>query len=217
MLIIHNFAVFEGGDGCGTSTQVEILNRRFKGTSPSTGSGGPAAFPFHSTFEPTKGPICILIRQVLAGSCPLREETLARLFAADRNEHIYGGEGIMERCGRGELVVSDRFTLSSLVYQGITCGNNLPHQLNAGFPVPELLFFFDLDPEIALKRLEGRPGRDIYEYRDFQVRVREGYKTLLPWYEEQGARIAVIDASGTEEEVAREIWGELQNMSIFKG
>jgi dTMP kinase len=196
---------------------MEALSRRFKGTSLPAGPEGPAAFPFYSTFEPTKGPIGALIRQVLAGSCLLREETLARLFAADRNEHIYGKGGIMEHCSQGKLVVSDRFTLSSLVYQGITCGNDLPYQLNAGFPVPELLIFFDLDPEIALKRLEGRPGRDIYEYRDFQIRVREGYKALLPWYEEQGARIAVIDASGTVEEVTREVWGELQNMSIFKG
>jgi dTMP kinase len=210
MIIIQNFAVFEGGDGSGTSTQLEALCRRFDEKKPS-------APPFYATFEPTRDPIGVLVRQALSGERPLHAETLARLFAADRNEHIYGEGGIMERCNRGELVVSDRFTLSSLVYQGITCQNELPKQLNAAFPGPELLIFFDLDPDIALKRLEGRPVRDIYEYRGFQIRVREGYKALLPWYEEQGVRIAVIDASRPQEEVSREVWGILQNLSIFKG
>jgi dTMP kinase len=209
MLIIQNFAVFEGGDGSGTSTQLEELRSRFSENSSSLP-------PFYGTFEPTKGPIGALIRRALSGESPIRAETLAGLFAADRNEHIYGEGGILEHCGRGELVVSDRFTLSSLVYQGITCGNELPKQLNAGFPVPELLVFFDLDPDIALKRMEGRSSRDIYEYRDFQIRVREGYKALLPWYEEQGVRIAVIDASRPQEEVFREVWSILQNLSIFK-
>jgi dTMP kinase len=158
-----------------------------------------------------------LIRRALSGECPLHAETLARLFAADRHEHIYGEGGIIERCGRGELVVSDRFTLSSLAYQGITCGDELPKQLNAGFPGPELLVFFDLDPAIALKRLEGRPSLDIYEYRDFQILVRERYKALLPWSEEQGVRTLVIDASRPQAEVSREVWGAVQNLSIFKG
>jgi len=229
MDILRNFVVFEGGDGSGTTTQLGLLEERFAGRVDEHGRNwnkdgyvaesdplepGKKLF---TTSEPTDHPIGKLIRRFLGGGLSLRAETLARLFAADRHEHIYGEGGIIERCGRGELVVSDRFTLSSLVYQGITCGDELPKQLNAGFPGPELLIFFDLDPAIALKRLEGRPSRDIYEYRDFQILVREGYKALLPWYEEQGVRTAVIDASRSEEEVSREVWGIVQNLSIFKG
>lgn len=159
----------------------------------------------------------MLIRQTLGGGLSLRGETLARLFAADRYEHLYGEGGIIERTRRGELVISDRYVLSSLVYQGITCGEELPRALNAGFPLPEALIYFDIDPEIALKRLEKRPSRDIYEYLDFQRTVRERYRALLPWCADQGVRVNRIDASMPREEAAEAVWRVLENLPIVKG
>jgi dTMP kinase len=208
MDVIPNFVVFEGGDGSGTSTQMDLLRRRFSRE---------LRCKFHGTAEPTAGPIGKLIREALGGRLPLQPETLARLFAADRQEHLAGHDGITGRCRRGELVVCDRYVLSSLVYQGITCGDELPMLLNRGFPVPELLLFFDLDPDIAAKRLESRPEREIFEYRDFQVQVRRRYRDLLPWYAGEGARVASIDASQGPEKVAEVVWAHLQKMPIFKG
>jgi dTMP kinase len=142
---------------------------------------------------------------------------MAMLFAADRNEHLYGAGGIVERCRRGELVISDRYVPSSLVYQGINCGEELPALLNGSFPAPELLVFLDIDPELAQKRLESRKVKDIYEYLEFQIQVREMYKTLLPCYREQGVRVEIIDAAGTQDEVAEEVWRALEKMPILKG
>jgi dTMP kinase len=207
MTIIHNFAVFEGGDGSGTSTQLELLRKRFD---------GPGLPPFHATFEPTGGPIGVLIRGVLKGEIALRPETTARLFAADRNEHLYGPEGVAERCGRGELVVSDRYVPSSLVYQGIECGDELPSSLNGAFPLPELLIFFDLESGAALKRIASRPGRDIYEYPDFQARVRSRYQALLPRYEEAGVRVERIDASLPPGEISEQVWRMIGKMPIVE-
>ncbi|GHV81933.1 thymidylate kinase [Spirochaetia bacterium] len=208
MAIIHNFAVLEGGDGTGTSTQLDLLRQRFS---------RPGLPPFYPTFEPTDSPIGKIIRSALKGDPPLQSETSARLFAADRNEHLYGKGGITERCGRGELVVSDRYVLSSLVYQGLDCGEALSKQLNAAFPGPELLLFFDLDPEIAQKRLAGRAERDHYEYLEFQIKVRERYKALLPEYEKRGVRVETINASRTPPEVAEQVWSALKKMPIFEG
>lgn len=208
MTIIRNFAVFEGGDGSGTTTQMELLGRRF---------AGPGLPPFHATGEPSGGPVGVLIRKVLKGEITLMPETAARLFAADRNEHLYGPGGVVERCERGELVVSDRYTPSSLVYQGIACGEELPVSLNASFPLPELLIFFDLESGTALKRIASRPGRDIYEYLDFQIKVRARYKTLLPRYEEAGVRVERIDASLPPGEIAELVWREVGKMPIVKG
>ncbi|MDR2900663.1 MAG: dTMP kinase, partial [Treponema sp.] len=140
MSIISNFIVFEGGDGTGTSTQCERIRRRVSNVS------------CFITFEPTDGPIGKIIRSALKKDLMLQPETLARLFAADRNEHLYQSDGIVERCNRGEIVVSDRYIPSSLVYQGIECGEELPAKLNKDFPLPELLFYFDIDPAIALER-----------------------------------------------------------------
>jgi dTMP kinase len=142
---------------------------------------------------------------------------MARLFSADRHEHLYGGGGILERCRRGELVVSDRYAPSSLVYQGIECGEALPQVLNASFPGPELILFFDLEAETALERIRTRPGRDIYEYAEFQKTVREAYKTLLPKYAAQGIRVETIDASRPQEEVAEDVWRAVKKLPIMGG
>jgi dTMP kinase len=214
MSIIPNFVVFEGGDGSGTSTQLELLRRRFSGQAPAGES--PAKLPvLHATAEPTKGPVGALIREALSGKQPLQGETLARLFSADRHEHLFGPGGIVERCARGELVVCDRYVPSSLVYQGVTCGEDLPLLLNRDFPRPELLLYFDLDPDIAAKRMENRREKEIFEYRDFQIQVRRRYLELLPRYAGSDIRWAAIDASQGPEKVAEELWSALRKLPIF--
>jgi dTMP kinase len=208
MEILNNFAVFEGGDGSGTSTQLAILRQKFADSRPH----GP---PFFPTVEPTEGPIGRLLRSALKNDPPLRPETLARLFAADRGEHLYAVGGIIERCKRGELVVCDRYVLSSLVYQGIECGGELPHSLNAPFPAPELLLFFDIDPQIAQERLNSRPSLEIFERLDFQKKVREHYHALLGEYRDAGVRVEIIDASQSVEKVAAEVWSQISKMPIL--
>jgi dTMP kinase len=217
MGIIRNFVIFEGGDGSGTTTQMELLRRRFASGKEGGQTGKPPAAypPLFTTMEPTSGPVGRLIRSALKGEIKLRGETLARLFAADRGEQRAGAGGVLERTGRGELVVSDRYIPSSLVYQGLDCGEELPRALNAAFPVPELILFFDLDPAIASERIKNRPDREIYEYLDFQIRVRERYRALLPEFAGQGSRVETIDAAQSPEEVAGALWGAILKMPII--
>jgi dTMP kinase len=214
MEIIHNFVVFEGGDGSGTTTQIKLLGNRFSREKAAGQGDLPGVW---LTFEPTDGPIGGLIRSALGGEFSFRGETIARLFSADRHEHLYGAGGILERCSRGELVVSDRYAPSSMVYQGIECGEALPEVLNASFPGPELILFFDLEAETALERIRTRPGRDIYEYADFQKAVREAYKALLPKYAARGSRVEIIDASRPREDVAEEVWRAVEKLPIMGG
>ena len=211
MGILANFVVFEGLDGSGTTTQLTILDDFFQ-RNPERLS----LPPFYKTFEPTDGSIGRLIRSALRKETVYCPETVALLFAADRREHLYGAGGIAERCGRGELVVSDRYVPSSLVYQGITCGEELPAALNRDFPAPELLLFFDIDPETAQKRMAARNLKEIYEYLDFQIQVRRRYRELLPRFSTEGVRVEIIDASMPPEDVATEAWRAIQKMPIFK-
>ncbi|MDR2792899.1 MAG: dTMP kinase [Treponema sp.] len=209
-MVVNNFVVFEGGDGSGTTTQLELVRQRFEKEARER------TLPLlWTTCEPTDSVIGALIHSALRGSITLRAETLARLFAADREEHLFAENGVKDRCSRGELVISDRYALSSLVYQGIDCGDALPKLLNEAFPAPELLFFFDIEPEIALGRIENRPVREIFEYLDFQVKVRERYKALLPWYEEQGTVIITVDAAKMPNVVVEDVWKELKNLPIM--
>jgi dTMP kinase len=206
MVIIPNFVVFEGGDGSGTSTQLSMLLNRLKNNEK------PVIFP---TFEPTDGQIGKLIRCALKKEIFFKPETLAMLFAADRNEHLYGQDGIFAHINHGELAVSDRYLLSSLVYQGIECGDELPQLLNSRFPAPELTIFFDIEPEIAIERMKNRDSLEIYEYREFQEKVRQKYKSAIAQYVKSGARVEIIDASKTAAEVADQVWSILCVMPIF--
>ena len=211
MKILENFVVFEGIDGSGTTTQINILEDFFLHKQQ-------LSLPsFYKTFEPTDGSIGKVIRSCLCKELTLCPETVAMLFAADRNEHIFGHEGVAEHCSRGELVVSDRYVPSSLVYQGLICGEELPARLNRDFPFPQMLFFFDIDPETAQKRMAKREVKEIYEYLDFQIQVRQRYKSLLRQFADQGAAVEIIDASPPAVDVARQVWIALQKLPIIKG
>jgi len=205
MQIIKNFAVFEGGDGSGTTTQVSMLAQRLKNL------GKPA---FFTTFEPTDSEIGKLIRKALKNELPIKPQTLALLFAADRNEHLYNPCGIIQHA-KEELVVSDRYVMSSLVYQGIECGDELPNMLNSAFPAPEITFFLDIDAKTALSRMKDRSSLEIYEYGEFQEKVREKYKSIIDVYRARGARVEILDASKNADEVADQVWSIIASMPIF--
>ena len=213
MEILNNFAVFEGGDGSGTSTQLALLERNLSACPP---RDCPHGLTFFSTFEPTGGAVGLLIRSALKRDTIMQAQTLARLFAADRGEHLYAPGGIVEHCRLNELVVCDRYVLSSLVYQGIECGDELPRRLNSPFPAPELLLFFDLDPHIAQERLASRPSLEIFENLEFQKKVRERYRSLLDEYRDAGVRVELIDASQSPEKAAEDVWRAIVKMPIFK-
>jgi dTMP kinase len=204
--VLQNFVVFEGCDGSGTTTQLSRLKDYF-----STHNGLP---PLWTTSEPSSGEIGRLIRRFLKGEVRCCPETLARLFAADRCEHLFGEDGIIAHCGRGEVVVSDRYAPSSLVYQGIQCGDALPRQLNEDFPCPQMLLFFDIDSETAEARIAERPNREIFEYLAFQKKARQKYLSVLEHYRERGCIVTIIDASKTVEDIFSQILSLFQKMSI---
>ncbi|MBQ1672308.1 MAG: dTMP kinase [Treponema sp.] len=214
-MILQNFIVFEGIDGAGTSTQIEMLKNR------------PEAKDFLFTAEPTSAPTGKFLRQMLKGDFPLQNESAAYLFAADRNEHVNGQlltqgntlvTGIKEACQSGRKVVSDRYLFSSLAYQSINCPPEVPRLLNSLFPLPQLLFYFEISPKDSLSRLGDRNFREIYEKEDFLNRTVQEYHNVLSEYSEkaknQGMKIVLIDAKKTKEEISANIWQEIKNLPI---
>ena len=208
-MTVRNFVVFEGIDGTGTTTQMRILEKKF------ADKAGSLPVPAIFTCEPTSGEIGKLIRKCLRGEISCTPDTLARLFAADRGEHLYGTNGILELCNQGLAVFSDRYLFSSLAYQGETGDPELPATLNRDFPLPEYLFFFDIDPDISMKRVEDRSSSlEIFEKRDFQKKVRDRYCRIIDEAErnERGMRVIRIDATGSVESIAEKIWGIVGNL-----
>lgn len=204
-MILHNFVVFEGIDGSGTSTQIERLKKRL--------SGKKAVF----TAEPTKLETGIFLRRVLSGEIKLAPATAARLFAADRCEHLYGAGGIVETC-KTKLCVCDRYLFSSLAYQSVECGIELPAKLNEDFPLPQIVFYFCIQPEAALKRITGRGITEIYEKKDFLEKTAAAYDKIFADFETTHTDMTIvrIDASRSADKTEKIIWGVIQKMPILE-
>jgi dTMP kinase len=187
--VLDNFVVLEGLDGAGTTTQLKKIDEALGST------------PHWATAEPTDGPIGLLIRQALSGRVSLQPESLAQLYAADRNEHLYRPGGIIERLARGEIVVSDRYVFSSIAYQGITCGDALPRALNDDFPLPRWLIYFDVEGSRAAERLKSRESLDIFEGDAFREALLARYPEVISSFEGMGVSIARIDANAPPDRV----------------
>jgi dTMP kinase len=202
--IQERFIVLEGLDGAGTTTQMEMLDERLtrKGVHHT------------ATFEPTDGPVGAFIRAVLSGKTPALPQTIALLFAADRNEHLYSAEGILARTARGELVVSDRYLFSSLAYQSIQCGLDYVLTLNSGFPLPQCLFFLDTPVEVCQRRLSRRTAGELFDGVEFQSRVREAYLDVLARYRNSGMCIEALEGDRPAREIHEKIWKVLSALPI---
>jgi dTMP kinase len=196
-MILKNFIVFEGIDGSGTSTQI----KKIVVSNPKK---------FYATAEPTQNETGKFLRRMLCGEFKVDEKTASYLFAADRCEHIFGKNGIEDLIKQGKTVVSDRYFFSSLAYQSVSCGKELPRLLNSPFPLPEYLFYFKIDPEISLKRVDTRNGKkEIYEKIDIQKKIAKLYDEVIEEYkqksQENGMKIITIDASKSIDQVFSEI------------
>jgi dTMP kinase len=219
-MVLDNFAVFEGIDGTGTTTQVSLLAERVKKEHPALASR------FVFTSEPAQNPAGAFIRTVLSGGVKVEPGTLAYLFAADRYEHVYGKGGVVQSLEAGKAVVSDRYVFSSLAYQSAQCGAEIPKKLNEDFPLPEYLFFFELDIDTALERISVRKDREIFETREILAHTAREYGRVISDYEclqsEMRSigggvpKIVRIDAEQSIEKIHQTIWSFIAQMPIFK-
>ncbi len=205
-MVLKNFIVFEGIDGSGTSTQIKLLAERLA-------EGGAAV-----TAEPTSGPTGLFLRRMLAGEFSVDARTAAYLFAADRCEHVYGKGGILEAAACG-TVISDRYLFSSLAYQSVSCGDGLPEMLNSGFPLPSLLFYLAVAPEVSMARVCGRGNaREIYENTDFQRKTAALYEKVISGYEGtekgKGMNVVRIDAGASIGSIAETVWSKVREYGL---
>jgi dTMP kinase len=181
---------FEGVEGSGKTTVAEAIaeNLRQKGLTVTV------------TAEPGDTSVGRQIRQLLATVSERTAWTEAFLFLADRAEHV--AKVIKPALERGEIVLCDRFTDSTIAYQGFGLGLPLEWlmQLNSiatNGLVPDLTLLLDIDPEMGLKRSQRET---VFERRslDFHQRVRWGYLWMA---KQEPHRVKVIDASQPLESV----------------
>lgn len=203
--------VFEGGEGCGKTTQLArsqswlLENALFKQLQ-AKGS----ISQLITTREPGGTELGQNIRQLLLHPStqePIRDQTELLLYAADRAQHV---EGFLNpHLATGALVLCDRYTDSTVAYQGYGRGldRSLIDQLNAiatGGLQSDLTLWLDVDPSIGLARAQKRGASDRMEqaHLAFHQRVRQGFTELAEAYPQ---RIVRVDASSSEAEVATQI------------
>lgn len=194
--ILPNFIVFEGLDGCGKTTQLDLLAGKIIKHYNSIYNSITSMFinplteeRVYKTAEPTNKATGKFLRRVLKGEFILDARTVAFLFSADRCEHLYGEEGIVSKTAANKYILCDRYLFSSLAYQTVTCEEELPFILNYSFPLPEVLVYIKVEPKLALKRIYARAEEndkeeapEIYERLELQEKIYRQYEEIFSAY-----------------------------------
>ncbi len=164
------FIVVEGIDGSGSTTQAKYLCEYLK-------SSGRECY---LTAEPSTGPIGEIIRKLLRQEDEkpkMHSHVLALSFSADRLYH-YEHE-ILPRLEKNIDVISDRYVLSSLVYQGLDLPQGWVKEINRYAPNPNLTILIDTPEEIAsARRLKRGSQPEIFDKSDVQIIIRQRYLQL---------------------------------------
>jgi dTMP kinase len=193
------FVVLEGGDASGKTTQVARLAERLRS----------AGFRVVTTFEPGATDLGRQVRALVLDSDvavdPIAE---ALLMAADRAQHVV--EVVRPALARGDWVVSDRFVPSSLAYQGVGRGLGVAeieqlNELATGGIEPDVVVVLDATPERARQRIVAARDRMEGEGDAFVLAVHEAYRDLA-----RSRGWAIVDADGTQDEVAAAVWAVVQ-------
>lgn len=196
------FISFEGGEGCGKSTQIAALKAHLE-------SEGHAVI---QTREPGGTPLGESVRNLLqhdeAGQGMSPESELL-LFAASRAQHVRAL--IAPAIADGKIVLCDRFMDSTTVYQGVARAIDANHvtainEFAVGQTKPDLTILIDLPPEIGLARVharsDGQLDRMEQEAIEFFEAVRQGYLDLAA---QEPNRFILLDGSQSIEALKAEI------------
>lgn len=201
------FIVFEGGEGCGKTTQLLRVREWLKESEGQQLLQSIGISDVVVTREPGGTPLCGQIRQLLLTPAEevMNPKTELLLYAADRAQHVE--QWLKPAMQNGSLILCDRYTDSTIAYQGYGRGLSLDliHQLNniatQGLQ-PDLTLWLDVEPEIGLSRAQARSRKDRIEQSDliFHKAVRNGFHDL---FQQNPERIKRIDASQDIEIVFR--------------
>jgi dTMP kinase len=200
------FITFEGPEGSGKSTQLRRLAARLRAEGRTV----------LETAEPGGTAIGMQIRRVLldAKNHELRPTTELLLMFAARAQNV--DELILPALSRGEIVLCDRFTDSSLVYQGAARGLGAEvvyevDRIACRGLVPDLTIVVDIAIELGLERARARNRntQDVETRLDeqaieFHRKVRDAYLQLAV---DEANRVKLVDGSGSEEKVEIDVWG----------
>lgn len=193
------FIAFEGGDGAGKSTQVDRLAASL------TQAGREVVL----TRQPGGTPLGSALRDLVLHGEAVTPRAEALIFAADKAQHVE--EVVLPSLERGAVVITDRYTDSSIAYQGAgrDLGSAEVAQLQdwavAGL-LPHLTVLVDIDPDEGRRRRGAVQDRMEAEADAFHDAVRGHFLALA---EQAPRRYLVVDGTAAPEEIARLVWARV--------
>lgn len=197
------FIVFEGIDGAGKTTQIELLAKRLR-------EGG---VDVSVTAEPTDKESGRALRRALSGKEARTECEMAVMFVFDRIGHNSEIEALLNE---GKTVISDRYYYSTLAYQGKSTDYAWVRGMNIGCPdirSPDLCVYLDLTPQESLARISaGRESVEIYENLEKLTEVRNSFYSVIKDLRSEGEKIFIVDAARSIDEISDEIFGLVQGI-----
>ena len=227
-MIMGAFIVLEGGEGSGKSTQARLLHQRLRR------EGVPAVL----LHEPGGTTLGEQVRALLKAERRSSMSPLAELFLFSAARAQFVEDALQPALRQGLVVICDRFTPSTLAYQGYARGLSLEtieqlNKLTAGEATPDLILFLDIPPEEALHRYASQPSFNLNvdgqqagepvaprvdeegsqrfekEPLSFHRKVHQGY---LQMAQADPERWYVVDAALPVEEVAKAVWERVEKL-----
>ena len=197
------FITFEGADGCGKTTQMQLLAEYLQ----------KKGYDVVLTREPGARGLGEKIREILLsydGEVSDRCESF--LFLADRAQNI--DIIVNPAVNDGKIVLCDRHIDSTVAYQGYGRGLdieriNMLNSIATDNRLPDLTFVFDIDTETAMKRVGNDKDRMESAGKEFHSRVRQGYLNLA---ENEPERIKLLDASKSIEDIHKGVVSIIDNV-----
>ena len=196
------FIVFEGGEGCGKTTQVRALARRLKRR----------GYPVRVVREPGGTPAGEMVRRLLKSGEPLSPVAELLLFGASRAMLVE--QRIRPALQQGHIVVCDRFSPSTVAYQGAGRGLGwaVVDQVNrvaTGGVDPTLTVLLDLPPQEGLRRIGAVQDRFEEETIAFHERVRKAY---LDQANKAPASWLVLDGTRSVRQTGDAVWQRVRSL-----
>jgi dTMP kinase len=188
---------FEGIDGTGKSTQIRLVEEKLllKG------------HEVVCTREPTDGTYGRRIRQMFASRAAISRQEELDLFINDRREHVT--RVIAPALAQGKIVLTDRYYLSTVAYQGAAGFD--PEEilrLNAFAPRPDLAIILQIPPSLAVHRICNLRAECLNDFEQEEELAKvAGFFDRLP-----GDYIKRIDAARSIEDVHRDVWQQVEKL-----
>jgi len=192
------FIVFEGLDGCGSSTHSDVLTKRLLKENISVAQ----------TQEPTDNVLGGALRGALTKEWSIPKEGLQLLFSADRSHHIH--RFIEPNINKGTNVICDRYMYSTFAYGSL----NIPDiqwlkDMNKFFLVPDIVVLLKVSPKECIRRIHStRAEVEMFEEVKQLEKIWQEYQKLA----NENNNFVIIDADRPKDEVAEDVYNEVKKI-----